>query len=200
MAERVAGALGALARLPLDHARNALRGVLAPRSTGERRVVQAVVLGELGVLLALRSDLMGWELPGGNPAAGESDEAALVREVREETGLEVAVVDRVGEYVRRGFFAHCAVVFRARATGGTLAPSAEAPAVAWFPVHALPRELFPWFRAPLEDALRGGPAAAREERLGARAIASGFAIDLRMRLRGGASAAARHAPVREDRH
>jgi hypothetical protein len=62
------------------------------------------------------------------------------------------------------------------------------PVVAWFEPNALPPELFPWFRGPLEDALRGGIPAAREERLGVRAVAAGFAIDLRVRLRGGATA------------
>ncbi len=182
----VVPALSALARLPFDHARNAFKGILGPRLVGERRVVQAAVLSERGVLLALRSDLMGWELPGGNLSPGESEEAAIVREVREETGLEIALDAVVGEYRRTGFFAHRARVFRAHAIGGALAPSAETPAVAWFAPSALPGELFPWFRGPLEDALRGGAPVAREERLGARAIAAGFAIDLRVRLRGGA--------------
>ena len=176
--------IAALARLPLDHARNALQGLLGPSFVGERLVVQAVVTGERGVLLALRRDLMGWELPGGNLACGESHEAALVREVREETGLDVVIERLVGDYRRSGFFAHHARVYAARATGGALAISAETPALAWFATDSLPRGLFPWFRGPLEDALRGGPPVARSERLGVRAIAAGFAIDLRTRLRG----------------
>lgn len=43
-----------------------------------------------------------WSLPGGRVADGESDEAALVRELREETGLDVAVGRHVGAVRRDG--------------------------------------------------------------------------------------------------
>lgn len=38
----------------------------------------------------------GWELPGGKVEPGESDQAALVRECREELGVEVMLRERVG--------------------------------------------------------------------------------------------------------
>jgi 8-oxo-dGTP diphosphatase len=37
-----------------------------------------------------------WELPGGKVEPGESDVAALVRECREELGVAIDVLDRVG--------------------------------------------------------------------------------------------------------
>jgi 8-oxo-dGTP pyrophosphatase MutT (NUDIX family) len=176
--------LGLLARAPLDWATIAGWGVRSHAHDG-RVLVQGVVQCEAGVLLALRRELRGWELPGGRAEPGEDERAALVRELREETGLDVEVAERVGEYRRRGFAAHRALVYRCHARGGALRPSADTPAVAWFSPAALPDTLFPWFRGPLLDALGPGPfPIAREERLGLAAIAAGLQIDLTTRWRG----------------
>ncbi len=145
--------------------------------------MQAVVLGPEGVLLTVRSDLRGWELPGGNPHPGEPDEQTVVREVREETGLRVAIERPTGTYHRTGFLPHEARVFRCSVLGGIPTPSEETPRVAWFDPEAPPATLFPWYREPLRDAL--GPAAppvVRHERQGLGAVLAGMHIDLRMRL------------------
>ena len=56
------------------------------------------------------------------------------------------------------------------------------PAVRWFERGSLPNTLFPWFRTPLDDALRGGEPVVRHEYQGVRAVLAGMSIDLRMRL------------------
>ena len=43
-----------------------------------------------------------WALPGGRMDPGETVEQTIVREVKEETGLDVAIVRVVGEYVEKG--------------------------------------------------------------------------------------------------
>ena len=51
--------------------------------------VAAVIFAGDRVLLQRRDDTGRWGLPGGAVEPGESVRQALVREVREETGLEV---------------------------------------------------------------------------------------------------------------
>lgn len=66
----------------------------------ERVVVGAAILHEGRVLAACRSapaELAGrWEFPGGKVEESESDSDALVRECREEMGIEVAVGPLIG--------------------------------------------------------------------------------------------------------
>jgi 8-oxo-dGTP diphosphatase len=67
-------------------------------------VVGAAIVRGDAVLCARRSapeSLAGkWEFPGGKVEAGESEQDAVVRECREELGIEVAVGERVGADAR----------------------------------------------------------------------------------------------------
>lgn len=60
-----------------------------------RPVVAAVIVSNLRVLLTQRSPTRSyswqWECPGGKVEEGETAEAALVRELREELGVRAAV-------------------------------------------------------------------------------------------------------------
>jgi ADP-ribose pyrophosphatase YjhB (NUDIX family) len=183
----VAGLPGRLAQIPLSWARIAWFGLVAPHLSerGPLIVHQGVVQGEQGVLLAVRSDLRGWELPGGNAHPGEPERAAIRREVREETGVDVEVLAHVGDWVRSGFRPHVARIWRCRARGGRPTPSEETLRVAWFDPEALPATLLPWYREPLAHALAHHPTAVvRHERLGIAAVLAGMRIDLKMRLAG----------------
>lgn len=59
----------------------------------------AIVADDQGrILLVKRRDNTLWALPGGGHDIGETIEQTAIREVKEETGLEVAVTGLVGIY------------------------------------------------------------------------------------------------------
>jgi len=185
----MAGALlrgvAALAGAGFCYARIGWWGLVSPHLS-ERSplvVLQGVVSGERGILLAVRADLRGWELPGGTLEPGEGPEAALRRELLEETGLEVEVERHVGDYQRSGFRPHTARVYCCSVVGGREEPGSETRALRWFAPERLPQTLFPWYREPIADALAVHPEPVlRHERQGPAAVLEGMRIDLRMRL------------------
>ena len=67
------------------------------------RVVAAVIDHDGRYLITQRNATavlpLLWEFPGGKVEAGETDEAALLREVRHRIGVEVVVGGKVGEHV-----------------------------------------------------------------------------------------------------
>ena len=148
-------------------------------------VTRAAAVGGRELLLAVRVEPRGWELPGGHLEPGETLRDGLAREILEETGLSVEVGELTGVYHRTGFLPHTASVFLCIESAGTLRPSAETPRLRWWPAESLPRTLFPWLRRPLEDALAheaGGVPAERTDHQGLARILEAAKIDLSMRL------------------
>ncbi|WP_319449457.1 MULTISPECIES: (deoxy)nucleoside triphosphate pyrophosphohydrolase [unclassified Mycobacterium] len=102
-------------------------------------VVAGALISEGALLVAQRDrppDLAGlWELPGGKVADGESDAAALARELREELGVEVVVGPRIGHDVALSD----TMTLRAylvTQTGGTIEPH-DHRALKWVTADAL---------------------------------------------------------------
>jgi 8-oxo-dGTP diphosphatase len=110
-------------------------------STSPILAASAAVFRDGRVLIARRvNPPQLWSLPGGKVEPGETPEQAAIREVREETGVEIEIVGPAGErevvlpgarYVIRAFAARwCAAEAR---------PGAEAGAVEWVRPEELAR-------------------------------------------------------------
>ncbi len=102
--------------------------------------VGAVVVGGERVLLVRRGHepLKGrWSLPGGLIELGEELEAAVIREVREETGLAVEPVeliellDRIHRDGDRIRYHYVIADYLCRVTGGKLQAASDADEVRW---------------------------------------------------------------------
>ncbi|KUL37419.1 DNA mismatch repair protein MutT [Streptomyces sp. NRRL F-4489] len=99
------------------------------------RVVVGGAVCERGRLLAARRSappaLAGrWELPGGKVEDGETPEQALVRELREELGVEAEPVERIpGEWVLRP--GYVLQVWTARLVGGRPEPLQDHDELRW---------------------------------------------------------------------
>lgn len=136
-----------------------------------RTAADAVVFDDAGrILLQHRTDFDAWGLPGGSVETGETVAASVVREVKEESGLDVAVVRLIGAYSEPeqtttrypdGNVVHyVSLTFECRVTGGQLRPQrGESKAVRFFDPQDLPEPLLPEHLPRIRDALARQPAA-----------------------------------------
>jgi mutator protein MutT len=122
-------------------------------------VAAALIRNEAGRYLITRrradTHLAGrWEFPGGKREPGETLEACLARELREELGAEVTVGERV-ETVRWAYPEKTVILhfFRCRLTGGVLEPL-QCAALDWVEPARLADYDFPPADRALLDRLR----------------------------------------------
>ena len=123
--------------------------------------VAAAVVNEAGQLLAVRRRDNGhWEPPGGILELDETIQTGLVREVQEETGVQVEPVALSGVYknMRRGIIA---LVFRCRIVAGEPQPTAEAEQIDWLSAEQVRELMDEAYATRLLDALQPGPPAIR---------------------------------------
>lgn len=129
---------------------------------GQQRVqaVGAVVrdgAGRLLLVLRGREPAAGlWSIPGGKVEPGESREAALRREVREETGLDVEVIAPVGVVERPtadgGVFEIHDYTARLLSDADDAVAADDAGAVGWFtPAEVRTLDSVPGLVAALES-------------------------------------------------
>jgi mutator protein MutT len=111
--------------------------------------VGAVIVDEAArVLLVKRrfEPLAGqWSLPGGAVDVGETLQACVIREMREETGLDVEVGPVIEVFDRimhdadgRVQYHYVLVDYVCRPLGGTLSAASDVADVAWVEARALP--------------------------------------------------------------
>jgi ADP-ribose pyrophosphatase YjhB (NUDIX family) len=131
-----------------------------PAAPGANSLVpggSAVVVDDQGrVLLQRRADSGNWALPGGTMDIGETLDQCVIREVKEETGLDIEITGLLGIYtdpqhviayadgeVRQEFN----VTYLGRVVGGTIATSDESTDVRFVD----PAE---FNRIPIHDTVR----------------------------------------------
>ena len=120
--------------------------------------VAGAVVNDDGKLLAIqRRDNGHWEPPGGVVEPGESLHETLIREVLEETGLQVEPHRLSGVYqnVPRDIVA---IVFRCTPLEGELKRSDESASVAWLTTAEVSAQMDPAYAVRLLDALQPVPA------------------------------------------
>jgi ADP-ribose pyrophosphatase YjhB (NUDIX family) len=139
----------------------------APKANSIVPSVTAIVPNERGELLLVhKTDNDLWALPGGGMDVGESMADTVVREVKEETGIDVEVTGVVGIYtnpnhvmayddgeVRQEF----SVCFHAQVVGGTAREDGEeTKEVRWVEPAAVAKlNIHPSMRRRIDDALTG---------------------------------------------
>lgn len=141
----------------------------APKANSVVPSTTAVVVDSQGrIALVHRKDNGLWALPGGGMELGESIEDCAIREVKEETGLDVEITGLVGVYTNprhvieysngevRQQFSLC---YTTSLMGGTLTYDEESTDIAWVTPADIPGlTMHPSMRLRIQHYLDGRDA------------------------------------------
>ena len=119
--------------------------------------VNVAIMQNDQVLLTKRKDFEVWCLPGGHIDAGESVAQAAIREVVEETGLDIRLTRLVGIYSipEAKAWVNLIILFVGEPVGGTLkAQEDEVLEIAYFHFDEIPDKLLWGQRQRITDAFK----------------------------------------------
>jgi 8-oxo-dGTP diphosphatase len=103
-----------------------------------------------------------WALPGGRMDSDETIEQTVVREVKEETGLDVEIVRKIGEYIEKGVkdeveYEYYPTSFLVKIVGGEIRKQeSEIQEIQIFSLKKLPKPLAFEHDKMIKDYLRSG--------------------------------------------
>ena len=121
-------------------------------------VIALVFIQQDGAILLVKQGYgkQYWSLPGGKMEPGESIDEAAIREVKEETGLDVRLRRVVGLYSKPSEDG-LAVCFEGEVLGGTLKADHEITECRYFPYDRIPEATREHLRQRIEDFRRDLP-------------------------------------------
>ena len=88
-----------------------------------------------------------WALPGGRMDPGETIDQTVIREVKEETGVDIKIISVIGEYIEKGVkddidYEYYPTCFEVEPIGGELKKQdSEVKEMQLFPLEDLPNPL-----------------------------------------------------------
>ena len=115
--------------------------------------VRAAVFINEKVLLIKRRDIPVWEIPGGAIDANETAEEAILREIKEETGIDATIEKKVALYTSDSFFIKPVYLYKLIAKEQPLTPcKKEVKEIGLFDLKDLPKNLAPFYENWIKDA------------------------------------------------
>jgi len=105
------------------------------------------------ILLSHRRDLDLWNLPGGHVEDGELPTEAVIRETREETGLNIKIKSTIGIY-KKSQINRFDFVFLGKKKGGKLKKTKAADKHRFFKYKNIPKNTLPKHLERIQDAIR----------------------------------------------
>ena len=132
------------------------KALMSPVAFGVSAIVEN---GEGRVVLVRQSYMLGLHLPGGGVSAGEPPADAILRELKEEIGLQSSSPPEfVGLYTRQfGFVTNVVALYRVRDARFRFKPNLEIREIALIDPKAPPADVRPGTRRRLAEHIGAAP-------------------------------------------